>query len=131
MKLPSKRNVAVFITIFLLYSSAYLAVRSAHWLVHRTGYYSVISEGKKLDDHFVYQGDFGTPMLAPIISIAQGGAAILFWPAVQFELVYWRLVAPHGSPWQTNNLTHHSSVTPNGAPNLSVSSKNNLGGFKC
>ncbi len=108
--------MAIFIAICLLYSSAYLAVRSAHWLVHRTGYYSVVGKGKKLDGHFVSQGDFGTPMFAPLVSTAQGVAAILFWPAAQVELVYWRSVAPHGSPWQTNNLTQHSSGMPNGAP---------------
>lgn len=116
MKLFSSHKLVVFIALGLLYSSAYWAARSSHWLVHRTGYYSVAGQDQKLDGHYISQGDFGTPMLAPLISTAQGAAAILLWPATQVELIYWYIVAPHGSPWQVNDLTNHSSGTPNGAP---------------
>ncbi|MDD5275368.1 MAG: hypothetical protein PHR16_04735 [Methylovulum sp.] len=81
----------------LIYAMAYWSVRSPHWLVHRTGYYSDAGKGLCVYGHAISQGDFGVPMLAPLPATMQGAAAIFLWPAAQVELVYWYLTIPQGS----------------------------------
>lgn len=89
MSLSPKNRAAIIIILCSLYATTYWAARSSHWLIHRTGYYSETDHGQKMDGHYITQGYFGTPMLAPLISTAQGVATILLWPAAQVELVYW------------------------------------------
>lgn len=101
MKLLSNHKLAVLIIFCVLYSSLYWAARSSHWLVHRTGYYSVLGQGQKLDGHYLSQGNFGSPMLSPILSSAQAVSAFMLWPAAQLELVYWHFATPLGSRWQS------------------------------
>lgn len=99
MKLLSNHKLIALLVFGLLYSSAYWGARSNHWLVHRTGYYSVAGHGQKLDGHYISQGNFGSPMLSPISSTLQAVSAFVLWPAAQLELVYWHFATPPGSPW--------------------------------
>lgn len=98
MKAATK--ITLIVTFCLLYAAAYGVARSENWLIHRAGYYSDASENRKVGGHYISSGDFGSSMLAPRISTAQGLATMFFWPATKAELVYWYLVEPSGSPWQ-------------------------------
>jgi len=101
MKPLSNHKWVTLVILGVIYSSAYWAARSSHWLVHRTGYYSAPGQGQKLDSHYISQGDFGSPILSPALSSAQAVSVPLLWPAAQLELAFWHFVAPPGSPWQS------------------------------
>lgn len=124
MKLLSNHKLVALLVFGVLYSSAYWGAHSNHWLVHRTGYYSVAGQGQKLDEHYISQGNFGSPMLSPILSTLQAVSAFVLWPAAQLELVYWRFATPPGSPWQSQpNPTKRDALRLQGSSPLSLALK--------
>jgi hypothetical protein len=96
------RRRARFLAVSLLlaiYAAGYVAARQAHWIVHRSGYYTDADQQQRVSGHRIMHGDFGTPLLMPGFSFVQSLVVGLYLPARQAEAVAWRWLTPAGSEW--------------------------------
>ncbi|MDP6942659.1 MAG: hypothetical protein QF464_00795 [Myxococcota bacterium] len=86
--------------MFALYLAGYPVVRWAHLLVHAKTYAGAHDpDGPVVVDHGIRPGDFGTPMLGPMTTLATLAAGLAYWPIRHGEVLYWNIVEPPGSPY--------------------------------
>lgn len=108
MRMKTTSKIIITVTLCLVYAAAYGTARNERWLIHRVGYFSNAGGHKKVAEHHISSGDFGSPMLAPRVSTAQGFANMFFWPAIQAELIYWNLAEPHVAAWKNEHTLNQS-----------------------
>jgi hypothetical protein len=97
----SKRSATRLTVVLLLgaYLGGYGIARHENWIVHRAMFYTDAEHTRRVMDHAVWSGDFGTPMLAPKEATAQAAVAWLYLPIRYMETLVWRVVTPRGSEW--------------------------------
>jgi hypothetical protein len=97
----SKRSATRRTVVLLLgaYLGGYGITRHENWIIHCAMFYTDAEHKRRVADHAVRSGDFGTPMLAAKEATAQAAVAWLYLPMRCMETFVWRVIAPRGSEW--------------------------------
>ena len=82
-----------------LYLAGYPVARSLRIVVHAAGYGTLDDGSKVVMEHSMRSGDTGIPMLPPGATLIVWSTSLLYLPVCPFEVLYWNIVQPPGSPY--------------------------------